>query len=108
MASLYSLQYSEDSVTGAMYVGNGVIAEFDVYGARYQGSHQDSGERLNGTVTLSMPGGGALVTGETLPAGASIEIIADWPADLGNGKPLQFKIGTRTVPVTLNKMVDVP
>ena len=26
MASLYSVQYSEDSVTGAMYVGNGVIA----------------------------------------------------------------------------------
>ena len=54
-----------------------------------------------------MPGGGALVTGETLPAGASIEIVADWPADL-NGKPLQFKIGTHTVQVTLNKMVDVP
>lgn len=107
MASLYSMQYSEDAVTGAMYVGNGVIAGFDVYGARYQGSYQDSGERLNGTVTLSMPGGGALVTGETLPAGASIEIVADWPADL-NGKPLQFKIGTHTVQVTLNKMVDVP
>lgn len=35
MASLYSMQYSEDAVTGAMYVGNGVIAGFDVYGARY-------------------------------------------------------------------------
>ena len=43
MASLYSVQYSEDSVTGAMYVGNGVIAGFDVYGARYQGSYQDMG-----------------------------------------------------------------
>ena len=59
-------------------------------------------------MTLSMPGGGALVTGETLPVGASIEIVADWPADLGNGRPLQFTIGSRTVQVTLNKMVDVP
>ena len=79
MASLYSIKYAENSVTGAMYVGNGVIAGFDIYGARYQGSSQDNGEHLKGTVTLSMPDGGALVTGETLLAGASIEMVETGP-----------------------------
>ena len=74
MAGLYSIQYSGQTGVGAgaLYVGNGVIAGFDMYGGRYQGSYKDNGDYINGSMNLSLPGGGALVTGDQLPAGASI------------------------------------
>jgi hypothetical protein len=90
MASLYSVQYSGQTGTGAgaIYVGNGVIAGFDIFGGRYNGTYTEKAGRLIGTVTLSMPRGGQLVTGQQLPAGTSIQISADWPSDLGNGNAL--------------------
>jgi hypothetical protein len=54
---------------GAMYVGNGVIAGFDIYGGRYKGTFTESNGRLYGTVNLTIPGGGSLVTGQQVPPG---------------------------------------
>jgi hypothetical protein len=110
MASLYAIQYSGQTGVGAgaLYVGNGVIVGFDMSGGRYDGTYKDNGDYINGAISLSVPGGGALVTGDNLPAGASIQIPVDWPADLGNGEPMQLKIGERTVQVVLTKMADVP
>jgi hypothetical protein len=85
-----------------------VIAGFDMYGGRYQGSYKDNGDYINGSLNLSLPGGGALVTGDQLPAGASIQIPVEWSADFGNGTPMQSKVGERTVQVALVKMADVP
>jgi hypothetical protein len=110
MAGLYSIQYSGQTGVGAgaLYVGNGVIAGFDMYGGRYQGTYKDNGDYINGSINLSLPGGGVLVTGDQLPAGASIQIPVEWPADLGNGTPMQLKVGERTVQVVLVKKADVP
>ena len=110
MAGLYSIQYSGQTGVGAgaLYVGNGVIAGFDTYGGRYQGTYKDNGDYIIGSINLSLPGGGALVTGDQLPAGASIQIAVEWPADLGNGAPMQLNVGERTVEVALVKMADVP
>ena len=109
MASLYAVHYSGQTEAGggAMYVGNGVVAGFDIYGGRYKGTYTENGERITAAVTLSMPGGGVLATGEQLPAGASIQILADWPADLGNSTQ-QLQIGERSSQITFNKMADIP
>lgn len=110
MASLYGVQYAGQTGTGvgAMYVGGGVIAGFDIYGGRYKGNYTEANGRLKGTVTLSMPNGGVLVTGQQVPAGTSMQISADWPLDLGNGKSLQLNVGGKPVQVNFTKMVDVP
>ncbi len=109
MAALYGVSYAGQTGAGvgAMYVGNGVIAGFDIYGGRYKGSYTEDGGRLKGAVTLTIPGGGQLVTGQTVPAGTSIQISADWPIDLGNGQPLSLNVGGRPVQVIFNKMVDI-
>jgi hypothetical protein len=91
---------------GAMYVGSGTVAGFDIYGGRYKGTYTESGGRFRGTVTLSMPTGGQLVTGQQVPPGASIGITVDWPADLGGGAPLNVNVGGQNVQVNLQKMVE--
>lgn len=109
MAALFAVSYAGQvgSGVGAMYVGNGVIAGFDIYGGRYKGTYTEANGRIKGTVTLTQPGGGQLVTGQQIPPGASVQISADWPSDLGNGKPLQLNVGGQPVQVNFNKMVDV-
>jgi len=110
MAALYSVQYAGKTGVGvgAMYFGDGIIAGFDMYGGRYKGKYTESGGRIKGTVALSMPDGGELVTGQQVPAGTSINIQADWPADLGNGRALHLTVSGQAVAVTFNKMQDIP
>jgi hypothetical protein len=89
-----------------MYVGNGTIAGFDIYGGRYKGTYMEDSGRFKGSVMLSMPGGGQLVTGQQVPPGQSIPVTVDWPANFGNGQPLNVKVGDGIVQVNLTKMVD--
>lgn len=110
MAALYAVQYAGQTGVGvgAMYVGNGIIAGFDIYGGSYSGTYVESGGRLRGNVALSVPAGGALVTGQQVPAGTSIQILADWPADLGSGSALPLNVGGRPVQVIFRKIHDLP
>ena len=108
MAALYGLSYSEQQGAGmgAMYIGDGKVAGFDIYGGRYSGIYTESADRFRGTVTLSIPGGGQLVTGLRIPPGTNIPISVDWPSDLGNGAALSVSVGGQFVQVHLQKMVD--
>lgn len=87
MASLYYVKYVGETGTGAgaMYVGNGVVAGFDISGGRYTGTYTEQWGRFRATVSFSMPGGGETVTGLRVPPGTSIPLSVDWPANFANG-----------------------
>lgn len=108
MASLYGLTYvgKEGSGLGAMYIGSGTIAGFDIYGGQYKGTYTEGAGRFKGNVTLSIPGGGQLVTGQAVPPGTIIPVAVDWPSNFGSGEPLAVPVAGQTVQVSLRKMVD--
>jgi hypothetical protein len=54
-----------------------------------------------------MPVGGQMVTGQRVPAGASIPISVDWPANFGNGRQQQIIVQDQPVNVVLEKMNDL-
>src|SRR5262245_41847190 len=110
MAALYSLQYAGQTGggVGAMYVGNGIVAGFDAYGGRFNGTYTDEAGRFRADIVLLMPGGGRLVTGQTVPAGTRIPMSVDWPADFGDRTRQQIMVQGRPVLVLLQKMQDIP
>ena len=71
---------------GAVYIGEGKILGIDVGNIRYSGTYAQQGSRIRGTVALSAPNGGMLVTGTELPAGSRIDLSLDWSADLSDGQ----------------------
>ena len=110
MAALYSLQYAGQTGggAGAIYVGNGIVAGFDTYGGRFNGTYTEQAGRFRANVTLLMPGGGQLVTGQAVPAGTKIPMSVDWPAKFGNGTRQQIMVQGRPMMVLLKKMQDIP
>jgi hypothetical protein len=108
MAELFAVQYAGKTGTGAgaMYIGNGQIAGFDIYGGRYKGTYTEATGRLQGKVQLSMPEGGSLVTGQQMPAGSKLDVTFDWPTNFA-GHQQQLNVGGGTVNLILQKMVDV-
>lgn len=111
MSALYAMRYLGQSGIGmgVIYIGKGVIVGVDVTNGRYSGTYTEEGGRLKGTATLSAPPGGAiLVTGAQLPAGQSIPLIADWPANFADGSTQEITVTGHPVQVTFEKIGDVP
>jgi hypothetical protein len=90
-----------------MYVGNGVVVGIDISGARYNGTYTLSGTTINGTATLTSAGG-ALVTGENVPAGGTVPITFSLPAGFDDGRYHQVIAGGTRVGVSFNKVGDIP
>ena len=91
-----------------MYVGNGIVAGFDIYGGRFNGTYTDQAGRFRADIILLMPGGGRLVTGQEVPAGTKIPMSVDWPANFGNKTQQQIMVLGSPVMVLLQKMQDIP
>lgn len=111
MSALYAMRYLGQSGVGmgAIFVGKGVIVGVDVTNGRYNGTYTEEGGRVTVTATLSAPEGGAtLVTGAPLPAGQTIPLTADWPANFADGSTQEIMIMDRPVQVTFEKIGDVP
>ena len=109
MSALYAMNYVGQTGTGggAVYVGNGKIVGIDVGNLRYNGNYTEHGGRLKGTITLSAPTGGTLVTGAQLPAGSKLSLTLDWPTNFSDGKPQPIAIEGRPVHVTFEKIGDI-
>jgi hypothetical protein len=109
MSALYAMNFVGQTGTGggAVYVGKGKIVGIDVGNLRYNGTYTEQGGRLNGTVALTAPTGGTLVTGAHLPAGSRLSLTLDWPANFSDGKPQAITVEGRPVHVTLEKIGDV-
>jgi hypothetical protein len=65
MSAFYAMNYVGQTGTGggAVYVGNGKIVGIDVANLLYNGTYTEAGGRLKGTVAMTAPMGGTLVTG---------------------------------------------
>lgn len=109
MSALYAMRYQGVAGTGhgATYIGKGKVLGVDVTGARYDGSYASQGANLAGTVILTSAGG-ALVTGQPVPAGTKVPIIFNLPANFGNGQFQSVTVGGRPVQVAFDKIGDVP
>ena len=109
MSALYQLRYQgvAGNGHGAMYIGKGVVVGIDISGARYQGTYTLSGTTIDGAATLTSAGG-ALVTGQDLPAGGTVAISFNLPAGFDDGQYHQVVAGGRRVGVSFNKIGDVP
>lgn len=90
-----------------MYIGRGTVVGADVGNGRYHGSYAESGGRMRGTVTLTMPDGGVLVTGQQVPPRTSIPMTFDWPANFTAGAQ-PISVQGKAVNVTFEKVGDVP
>lgn len=109
MSALYIMRYSgaASGGFGSIYLGRGAIVGVDVGNGRYHGTYAEGGGRLRGNVTLNMPTGGALVTGQQVPAGTSIPMSFDWPSNFTSGAQ-SISVQGRTVTVSFEKVGDVP
>jgi len=109
MSALYEMRYQGVAGTGhgAIYIGKGKVLGVDVTGARYDGSYASQGANLAGTVTLTSAGG-ALVTGQPVPAGTKVPITFNLPANFGNGQFQSVTVGGRPVQVAFDKIGDIP
>jgi hypothetical protein len=78
MSALYQMRYQGVAGFGGgvVYIGRGKVLGMDVTEARYDGSYVDQAGRVRGTVTLTSAGG-ALVTGQPIPAGTQVQIVMD-------------------------------
>jgi hypothetical protein len=109
MSALYAMNYVGRTGTGggAVYVGNGKIVGIDVGNLRYNGTYTEQNGRLKGTVALTAPTGGTLVTGAALPAGSRLGLTLDWPVNFADGKPQAVTIEGNQVHVTFEKIGDI-
>jgi len=109
MSALYQMRYQgvAGNGHGAMYVGKGVVVGIDISGARYNGTYTLSGTTINGTAILTSAGG-ALVTGQDLPAGGTVPITFSLPAGFDDGQYHQVIGGGKRVGVSFNKIGDIP
>ena len=111
MSALYAMRYLGQSGIGmgAIYIGKGVIIGVDVVNGRYNGTYTEGGGRIKANATLTIPPGGSLlVTGAQMPAGATIPLVADWPANFADGNAQQIMVMGKPVQVTFEKIGNVP
>ena len=91
---------------GSVYVGNGAVAGFDIYGGTYRGAYIERDGSLHLEVSLSMDGGGTLVTGDQVAPGQQIPIKVELPAGQWPMQTLRLSVGGKPVQVQLRRMVD--
>jgi hypothetical protein len=109
MSALYQMRYQgvAGNGHGAMYIGNGVIVGIDISGTRCHGTYILSATIMYGTATLTSAGG-ALVTGQNVPAGGTVPVTFSLPAEFDDGKFHQVIVGGKPVGVSFNKIGDIP
>lgn len=109
-SALYIMRYvgREGMGGGAMYVGHGIISGVDVGEGRYDGSYTEEGGRLHLQAKMVFPAGGALVTGQQVPPGYSVQLEADWPSNFADGQPQAISVAGQPVHVSFQKLRDLP
>jgi len=110
MSALYAMRYrgAAGVGAGALYIGKGLIVGVDVNNGRYSGLYKVEGDRFRAEILLTMPTGGALVTGDDVAPGTAIPIVVDWPKDFANGQPQDIAVGGESVKVVFEMVGDIP
>lgn len=110
MGTLYRMVYGGQigAGGGALYLGDGKLLGVDVSGGRYEGTYTENGGRIRLDITLTMDVDGVLVTGQQAPAGTTLQMQADWPANFADGSAQPITVGGHPVQVILTKIGDIP
>lgn len=102
MEGIYAMYYTGGSGSGhALFLmKDGKITGADVIGGILDGSYQLEGDAVEFSVTLTIPSGGTLVTGQTAGAAPlSQDISASLPSTFADGKP--YPVRTPLGPVNV-------
>jgi hypothetical protein len=86
--------------TGAIAFADGKVAGLDVGGGVYVGTYQEIGDKVAGSVDLSFPAGGLMVTGAVVPPG-SPPMNIPFEADAGNEAGVVLTVTTPVGPVNI-------
>ena len=106
MQGFYAMYYTGISGVGhAVFVLNdGKITGADSTGGILDGNYQVDGERVKIEVTLSVPGGTTLVTGQTLADTLSQTICAELATSFADGQPVLIQTPMGPVNVIFKKL----
>lgn len=91
MEGFYAVYYTGVAGFGhaVLVIKDGIVTGADVTGGVYDGKFTVSGSGgISIEVTLTVPAGTTLVTGQTFPSPYSQTIKADLPENFANGQPV--------------------
>jgi hypothetical protein len=110
MSALYAIHYQGGAAVGfgVVYIGKGKIVGVDINNVRINGTYVEERGRMKPNVILTAKDDAVLVTGDQMPAGTTIPLTADWPADFANGQALQIMVAGKPVQITFEKVGDIP
>ena len=108
MSALYKMRYQGQAGWGAgvVYIGKSKVLGLDITGGIIDGSYTTQNNYLKGAATLTGMGV-PLVTGQTLPMGATVQITLDMPVNFV-GAPQTAIVGGQPVQVVFEKIGDIP
>ncbi|MDF2142822.1 hypothetical protein [Paenirhodobacter sp. CAU 1674] len=94
MEGFYAVYYTGVSGFGhaVLVIEDGVVTGADATGGVYDGTFSIGAEgTISIEVTLTVPAGTTLVTGQTLPSPCSQTIKAELPANFAGGQPVPMQ-----------------
>ncbi|MBI3505289.1 MAG: hypothetical protein HY059_10630 [Proteobacteria bacterium] len=110
MSALYVMRYVGMSGAGAgtLYIGRMTVLGIDAGGARYVGTYLESRGRILVDMTLLMPKGGVLITGDQAPAGSKYKLTGDWPVEPADGMVHRLYFDGRAMKVGFERIGYIP
>jgi len=111
MNGFYRMDYEgrSDTGAGAIALVNGKIAGLDIGGGIYKGSYSidQSTNELTGTVDVSFPQGGQLVTGAVIPPGGHFTVPLRLNAGQMTSQIIQLQLPSGAISVRLSRVADL-
>jgi uncharacterized membrane-anchored protein YitT (DUF2179 family) len=107
----YAVYYTGVSGFGnaVLVITGGIVVGADVVGGVYDGSFsQDQDGKFSASISLTVPAGTTLVTGQILPNPFTQTITAILPPDFANGQSLPIQTTMGPVNAIFKKLRDLP
>ncbi len=111
MNGFYAVYYTGVSGFGnaVLAITNGVIAGADVAGGIYDGTYTATNDgHWDASISLTVPAGTTLVTGQVLPSPMTQTFTANLPVDFANGQALPIQTTMGPVNAIFKKLRDLP
>ena len=110
MSALYIMRYvgTAGVASSTIYIGRQKVLGIDAGGARYVGTYSESRDRMLVDMTLLMPKGGVLITGEQAPAGSKYKLTGDWPVEPADGMVHRIYFDGRAMKVGFERIGFIP
>lgn len=109
MSGFYRMDYmgTTGQAAGAVAIVNNKIAALDIGGGQIVGTYTEEGDHLVGEISISIQGGGPLITGQNLASGQSVKVPVKLPKSQLDGHVFMLPVGGQPVSVRLTKISDL-